>query len=77
MTHPHIVNDDDVDWLCDQLTVPEDCELSAVDKNLIHYVSGGIGRSVARVKKCSECKVLLVDTECHFETDYDIDMHIN
>ena len=52
--------------------------LSPSDGTLIYYISGCIGRSVARVRKCDKCKTLLIDTNsdqdfkehCDLKQDY-------
>ena len=49
-------------WLVDFLS-PELLDLDNLlenDVNIIYYVAGYIGRSVARQFKCSECKILLI-----------------
>ena len=56
----------DIEWLASQLSIPEECDLTAINSDLVYYVAGSIGRSVGRVKKCTNCNTLLVDR--HIDT---------
>ena len=56
----------DIEWLASQLSIPEECDLTAISSDLVYYVAGSIGRSVGWVKKCTDCNTLLVDR--HIDT---------
>ncbi len=63
------VNPVDVTWLCGQLQLPDglDWELSETDENLIFFTASCIGHSVGRVRKCTDCKALLVEGDVNDE----------
>ena len=56
----------DIEWLASQLSIPEECDLTGINSDLVYYVAGSIGRSVGWVKKCTDCNTLLVDR--HIDT---------
>ena len=66
-------NFEDVEWLSESLQLPDE-HLSPSDGTLIYYISGCIGRSVARGRKCNKCKTLLIDenSDPDFEENCDL-----
>ena len=48
------------DWLVKFFSKLSLDELSCIDANIIFFVSGYVGRSVLRSRKCSFCKEMLV-----------------
>lgn len=48
-------------------------ELSPTDANLTYFVSGCIGRSICRRRKCSECKHLLL---AHQDNELSVSDHL-
>ena len=46
----------DIDWLCSVIRIPDELDIAETDVNIIYYVSGFIGRSVARVKNVTVVK---------------------
>lgn len=52
---------EDVSWLVDQLHEEHPETMSMDEANVVYYVAGCLGRSVARQKKCSDCKTCLTD----------------
>ena len=50
-----------IEWLASQLSITEECDLTAINSDLVYYVTSSIGRSIGWVKKCTDCNTLLVD----------------
>ena len=53
----------DVEWLREVLSSVSLDDLSDNDANVAFFVSGYIGRSISRQRKCAACKELLVDAK--------------
>ena len=53
-------DDADVKWLSDYLQFPDEPMSDADDKTMVYYISGFVGRSISRSRKCVKCKTLLV-----------------
>ena len=53
----------DLSWLIDFLAAVNLDDLSEADANVTYFVSGYIGRSICRRRRCSACKDLLVANE--------------
>lgn len=51
-----------VSWLVDQLHEEQPENMTRDEANVVYYIAGCLGRSIARQKKCSECKICLTET---------------
>ena len=58
-----IATDSEVTWFADFFLSVSIDDISENDANIAFYISGHIGRSITRRRKCSSCKTTLVKSE--------------